>query len=255
MDFFIKETNVRGGNRGGKNLFNWEDIRLLSSKERQNYLGSTQALGLMDRGGKWCKRDWWTHYNSQVNIYGHKDRLNNRSALLEEQKEIRKKEKEKLNEFIYGKKKKNSMIINDAESIKEQINKIEINNNINNSEMSRPGLGMKSPKSIKDNDINSIKNKIIEKDIKSKKSGHSLSGYKMEKNEKNFEKNDNNNKDKKKHSHHHKHHHHHHTNTHRSSKEKNNNRSKSLSKSRSRSRSRNRSKLADEKNIGKYEKY
>ena len=38
MDFFIKETNVRGGNRGGKNLFNWEDIRLLSSKERQNYL-------------------------------------------------------------------------------------------------------------------------------------------------------------------------------------------------------------------------
>ena len=107
MDFFIKESNIRGGNRGGKNLFNWNDVRLLSSRDRQSYLGSTQALGLMDRGGKWYKRDWWLHYDTPVNVYGQKDKLNNKQALLDEQKEIRLKEKEKLNEFIYGKKKKN----------------------------------------------------------------------------------------------------------------------------------------------------
>ena len=137
MDFFIKETNVRGGNRGGKNLFNWDDVRLLSNRDRQSYLGSTQALGLMDRGGKWYKRDWWTHYNSQVNVYGHKDKLlNNRSTLLEEQKEIRKKEKEKLYEFLYGKKKKNNNIINmnmnDNLSLKDENNKIDIGKSINN---------------------------------------------------------------------------------------------------------------------------
>ena len=150
MDFFIKETNVRGGNRGGKNLFNWDDVRLLSNRDRQSYLGSTQALGLMDRGGKWYRRDWWTHYNNQVNVYGHKDKLNNRSTLLEEQKEIRKKEKEKLYEFIYGKKKKNnnnlSLNLNDGESIKEQLSKIQSEKNLStkseNGDLSRPGLGL-----------------------------------------------------------------------------------------------------------------
>ena len=115
MDFFIKEGNIRGGNRGGKNLFNWNDVRLLSSRDRQSYLGSTQALGLMDRGGKWYKRDWWTHYNTPINVYGQKDKLNNREALLEEQKEIRIKEREKLNEVIYGKKKNNNIILNEDE--------------------------------------------------------------------------------------------------------------------------------------------
>ena len=256
MDFFIKETNVRGGNRGGKNLFNWEDVRLLSSKERQSYLGSTQALGLMDRGGKWCKRDWWTHYNSKVNIYGHKDRLNNRSALLEEQKEIRKKEREKLNEFIYGKKKKNNLMINDAESIKEQINKIENNNNMNNSEksefneMSRPGLGMKSPISIKNSEINLKKEKT---DLKNE---NSLYGNKSEKSEKNFGKKDNDHKDKQKHSHH-RHHHHHHSHHRSKDKSKISSKNRSISRKRSRSRSRSRSKneSAYKKNIGKHEKY
>ena len=117
MDFFIKESNIRGGNRGGKNIFNWNDVRLLSSRDRQSYLGSTQALGLMDRGGKWYKRDWWTHYNTTVNVYGKKDKLNDKEALLEEQKEIRLKEREKLNEFIYGKKKKNTNIILNEDDI------------------------------------------------------------------------------------------------------------------------------------------
>ena len=221
MDFFIKETNIRGGNRGGKNLFNWNDVRLLSSRDRQSYLGSTQALGLMDRGGKWYKRDWWTHYNTPVNVYGQKDKLNNREALLEEQKEIRLKEKEKLNEFIYGKKKKNNNLnLNEAEIFSQHSNQTKSLNLDNKSIkkefdiLSRPGLGMNKiideEKQIKINE--ELKNKIDNKKI-------------------NIAKKDEQQKDNKSYKSHHHHHHHHHRH-HNSS-----NKSKSKEKRRCRSRS------------------
>jgi hypothetical protein len=221
MDFFIKETNIRGGNRGGKNLFNWNDVRLLSSRDRQSYLGSTQALGLMDRGGKWYKRDWWTHYNTPVNVYGQKDKLNNREALLEEQKEIRLKEKEKLNEFIYGKKKKNNNLnLNEAEIFSQHSNQTKSLNLDNKSIkkefdiLSRPGLGMNKiideEKQIKINE--ELKNRIDNKKI-------------------NIAKKDEQQKDNKSYKSHHHHHHHHHRH-HNSS-----NKSKSKEKRRSRSRS------------------
>ena len=221
MDFFIKESNIRGGNRGGKNLFNWNDVRLLSSRDRQSYLGSTQALGLMDRGGKWYKRDWWTHYNTPVNVYGQKDKLNNREALLEEQKEIRLKEKEKLNEFIYGKKKKNNNLnLNEAEIFSQHSNQTKSLNLDNKSIkkefdiLSRPGLGMNKiideEKQIKINE--ELKNRIDNKKI-------------------NIAKKDEQHKDNKSYKSHHHHHHHHHRH-HNSS-----NKSKSKEKRRSRSRS------------------
>ena len=221
MDFFIKETNIRGGNRGGKNLFNWNDVRLLSSRDRQSYLGSTQALGLMDRGGKWYKRDWWTHYNTPVNVYGQKDKLNNRETLLEEQKEIRLKEKEKLNEFIYGKKKKNNNLnLNEAEIFSQHSNQTKSLNLDNKSIkkefdiLSRPGLGMNKiideEKQIKINE--ELKNRIDNKKI-------------------NIAKKDEQQKDNKSYKSHHHHHHHHHRH-HNSS-----NKSKSKEKRRSRSRS------------------
>ena len=216
MDFFIKETNVRGGNRGGKNLFNWDDVRLLSNRDRQSYLGSTQALGLMDRGGKWYKRDWWTHYNNQVNVYGHKDKLNNRSTLLEEQKEIRKKEKEKLYEFLYGKKKKNNNIINmnmnDNLSLKDENNKIDIGKSINNTpkteynDMDRLDLFLKNSgneKNKKEDDIKlERKDKRVEMFL-----GKKTKNIDNDKNKKILDKDDN--KSSKKHSHHHHHHYHH----------------------------------------------
>ena len=221
MDFFIKESNIRGGNRGGKNLFNWNDVRLLSSRDRQSYLGSTQALGLMDRGGKWYKRDWWTHYNTPVNVYGQKDKLNNREALLEEQKEIRLKEKEKLNEFIYGKKKKNNNLnLNEAEIFSQHSNQTKSLNLDNKSIkkefdiLSRPGLGLNKiideEKQIKINE--ELKNRIDNKKI-------------------NIAKKDEQHKDNKSYKSHHHHHHHHHRH-HNSS-----NKSKSKEKRRSRSRS------------------
>ena len=225
MDFFIKESNIRGGNRGGKNLFNWNDVRLLSSRDRQSYLGSTQALGLMDRGGKWYKRDWWTHYNTPVNVYGQKDKLNNREALLEEQKEMRLKEKEKLNEFIYGKKKKNNNLnLNEAEIFSQHSNQTKSLNLDNKSIkkefdiLSRPGLGMNKiideEKQIKINE--ELKNRIDNKKI-------------------NIAKKDEQQKDNKSYKSHHHHHHHHHRHHNKSNK------SKSKEKRRSRSRSRSKS--------------
>ena len=225
MDFFIKESNIRGGNRGGKNLFNWNDVRLLSSRDRQSYLGSTQALGLMDRGGKWYKRDWWTHYNTPVNVYGQKDKLNNREALLEEQKEIRLKEKEKLNEFIYGKKKKNTNLnFNEAEIFSQHSNQTKTLNLDNKSVkkefdiLSRPGLGMNKiideEKEIKNNE--DIKNKVNYKNI-------------------NIINKEEQKKDIKTHKSHH-HHHHYHRHHNKSNKSKSCDRKRSRSRSRSRSR-------------------
>jgi len=226
MDFFIKESNIRGGNRGGKNLFNWNDVRLLSSRDRQSYLGATQALGLMDRGGKWYKRDWWTHYNTPVNVYGQKDKLNNREALLEEQKEIRLKEREKLNEFIYGKKKKNtSLNFNEAEIFSQHSNQTKSINLDNKSVkkdfdiLSRPGLGMnktidkeKEIKNIKD-----LKNEINNKNINSIKKEEEQKDNKIHK------------------AHHHHHHHHKHHNKYKKSNSKDKKRFRSRSRSRSKS--------------------
>ncbi len=213
MDFFIKEGNIRGGNRGGKNLFNWNDVRLLSSRDRQSYLGSTQALGLMDRGGKWYKRDWWTHYNTPINVYGQKDKLNNREALLEEQKEIRIKEREKLNEVIYGKKKNNNIILNEDELLSKtgSLFKHEsLENNLIKKEfdvLSRPGLGKNNHSSININnmnkEINDDKKEFVDKSIKTAE--NIINKY-----------------DNKKHSHHHYHrsHHKHHKNHKSRSKQK-----------------------------------
>ena len=227
MDFFIKESNIRGGNRGGKNLFNWNDVRLLSSRDRQSYLGATQALGLMDRGGKWYKRDWWTHYNTPVNVYGQKDKLNNREALLEEQKEIRLKEREKLNEFIYGKKKKNtSLNFNEAEIFSQHSNQTKSINLDNKSVkkdfdiLSRPGLGMNKTidkeKEIKTNE--DLKNEINNKNINSIKKEEEQ-------------------KDNKIHKDHHHHHHHHNHHKHHNKYKKSNRKDKKRFRSRSRSRS------------------
>ena len=231
MDFFIKESNIRGGNRGGKNLFNWNDVRLLSSRDRQSYLGSTQALGLMDRGGKWYKRDWWLHYDTPVNVYGQKDKLNNKQALLDEQKEIRLKEKEKLNEFIYGKKKKNINLNLKEDEIFSQYGSHYKFDNLDNKStkkelniLTRPGLGMDKmidkEKEINEETKNKIKN---ENSITTKKSEDKS-----------------NNKNQISH-HHHSHHKHHHK-SHKNKREK---RDRSRSRSRSKHKKRSYSKSSE----------
>ena len=50
---------IRGGTRGGKDLFKQDEIRLLPYKERECYLDSTVAIGFLDKEGRWRKKDWW----------------------------------------------------------------------------------------------------------------------------------------------------------------------------------------------------
>ena len=33
---------------------------MMSYKDREQYLGFSQKLGYLDKGGKWRKKDWWT---------------------------------------------------------------------------------------------------------------------------------------------------------------------------------------------------
>ena len=62
MSFFIKDDNVRGGNRGGRSNFKWDDIRLQTYKERECYLGGTIMLGFLSNGGKWIKHDRFSYH-------------------------------------------------------------------------------------------------------------------------------------------------------------------------------------------------
>jgi hypothetical protein len=94
MDFFIKEENVRPGNRGGRDQFKWDNIRLLNNKDRESYLGVTQSIGFLDKGGKWRRRDWWLTHDLEG--------LNKDSDERKREIDIIKKEEERiLRETLY----------------------------------------------------------------------------------------------------------------------------------------------------------
>ena len=38
----------------------------MSYKDREQYLGFSEKLGYLDKGGQWRKKDWWTK-SEQVN--------------------------------------------------------------------------------------------------------------------------------------------------------------------------------------------
>ena len=168
MDFFIKEDNIRVGCRGGKNLFKWDDVRLLYNRERECYLGVSQSLGFLDKGGKWRKRDWWQNFKP--------DKEKNKKKLEEEIKKIKEEEKEKLREAIYGKNKDdNNNNINKLTDFQwERLMKKKSNENKNkldfyDNDEHRPGLGInttikfnKSVKKIDNEDITKLKGTIQE---------------------------------------------------------------------------------------------
>ena len=37
----------------------------MSYKDRECYLGASEMLGYLDKGGKWRKRDWWVGADDQ----------------------------------------------------------------------------------------------------------------------------------------------------------------------------------------------
>jgi len=54
---------IRGGNRGGWSLFEWEKVRERPYRDREMYLGNSAKIGVLDKGGKWRKKDWYLHKN------------------------------------------------------------------------------------------------------------------------------------------------------------------------------------------------
>lgn len=54
---------IRGGNRGGWSLFDWEKVREMPYRDREMYLGNSAKIGVLDKGGKWRKKDWYLKRN------------------------------------------------------------------------------------------------------------------------------------------------------------------------------------------------
>ena len=78
---------VRGGNRGGWDQFKWDDVRLMSYKDREQYLGFSDKLGYLDKGGKWRTKDWWTTKNGGDITQAEKD-----EALRKEKEQIKRED-------------------------------------------------------------------------------------------------------------------------------------------------------------------
>ena len=65
MSFFINENSLRGGNRGGKDKFDWEEVRAQDWKDRNCYLGASEKLGSLERNSKWIKNDWYKNKSNE----------------------------------------------------------------------------------------------------------------------------------------------------------------------------------------------
>ena len=59
--------------RGGADQFKWQDIQKMSYKDREQYLGFSEKLGYLDKGGQWRKKDWWVKGEGQ-NGKNHEER-------------------------------------------------------------------------------------------------------------------------------------------------------------------------------------
>jgi hypothetical protein len=49
----------RGGVRGGRDQFNWDSVKSMSNRDRQQYLGASTKIGVGGRFGKFDRNDWW----------------------------------------------------------------------------------------------------------------------------------------------------------------------------------------------------
>lgn len=65
----------RGGVRGGQDQFKWDNVKLMSYKDRECYLGSSSKLGFLDKGGKWRHRDWYAHVKDTDAVKSREDEL------------------------------------------------------------------------------------------------------------------------------------------------------------------------------------
>ena len=91
---------VRGGNRGGHDQFEWENVKLMSYKDRECYLGASQTLGYLDKGGKWRRRDWYAQDSNSKN--GGQKAIEARKQKLKAEIELKKAEEKALMNYKLG---------------------------------------------------------------------------------------------------------------------------------------------------------
>ena len=79
----------------------------MSYKDRECYLGASQTLGFLDKGGKWRKRDWYAH-GKDDDIMDGKRKLTpaeieqDRKDKLRAEVELKKREETALMNFKLG---------------------------------------------------------------------------------------------------------------------------------------------------------
>ena len=181
MDFFIKDDNVRPGNRGGRDQFKWDDVRMMNNKDRESYLGVSQSIGFLDKGGKWRKRDWWQTFKPDNKI--------NMKKLNEERNKIKQEEEQMLMNAIYGGSASKPVSTNNDKKLTdfqwEKIMKKESKNVVSGNDINmyeyydddkhRAGLGVKTTVSFRTNpydkgeDLVKLEGNVNEKEFKEKR--------------------------------------------------------------------------------------
>lgn len=58
---------IRDGNRGGWSLFDWQNVKDMPYRDREMYLGNSAVIGVLDKGGKYRKMDWYLKTEKKYN--------------------------------------------------------------------------------------------------------------------------------------------------------------------------------------------
>jgi hypothetical protein len=97
MSFTINENSLRGGNRGGKDRFDWEEVKIHNWKDRSCYLGISEKLGSLEKHSKWIKNDW---YLNKKNTYKHEILGSEKEKLKEEFRRVKEEEADIMNQML-----------------------------------------------------------------------------------------------------------------------------------------------------------
>lgn len=151
MSFYINENSIRGGNRGGRNLFSWEDAKILNNKDRECFLGLSDKLGYLDKRCRWIKNDW---YMKNLKKTHYKLTMEEEEQLEQELTKIKEQDKNELNEALGIKKNEHQKRNLTTYDFKKMFGKEEERNNdkteskeyLSEDDFERKGLGIQKRK-------------------------------------------------------------------------------------------------------------
>ncbi|EGR27065.1 multiple myeloma tumor-associated, putative [Ichthyophthirius multifiliis] len=182
---------IRDGVRGGRDQFKWDNVRQMTHKDREQYLGQTLKIGFLDKGGKWRKKDWYLKSKGQqqneIDEIQSQDQKRIRIALGLEKEDKNKilteqEQKELLNQINFGVKNSQNLEGQDDEEENEQQGigfktnvadlqqkKFDINRFLNYDPTKLEAVNLEDDKQKKEKVEKVEKKKKIKKEKKSKK--------------------------------------------------------------------------------------